>query len=201
MKKILLLLSALSLLTACSSRAPSSATDPVDKATPAPDTTPVPEPIIEAALAGNTPLIGQALAAGFEPDRRDEQGRTVLMYAAFNGHSAVIEKLLDAGADINAQDQTGSTALMFASSGPFPQTVQLLIERGAKVNTSDNNEHWTALMWAAAEGQADNVKLLLNNKADPTLKEADGDTAESFATQNGHTTVAQILHQFSVEGE
>ena len=115
------------------------------------------------------------------------------MFAAFNGHAPVVKTLVDAGADVNAQDITGSTALMFAASGPFTETVQLLLDSGAEINMVDNNEHFSALMWAAAEGQAEAVKLLLKNKADTTLKDIDGDTAESFAAKAGHAEVVAIL--------
>ena len=37
------------------------------------------------------------------------------------------------------------------------------------------------------------VRLLLEHGADPTLKDADGDTAESFATQKGHPDVVEVL--------
>lgn len=153
--------------------------------------------VIEAALYGKIETIEQALTAGYKVDSRDPDGRTALMFAAFNGQTKIVQKLIDAGADVNAQDKIGATALMFASSGPFTETVQLLIDKGAKVNTADNNEHWTALMWAGAEGQADVVKILLKHNADATLKEVDGDTAESFAVKNGHTNVVAILQAIS----
>ncbi len=44
----------------------------------------------------------------------------------------------------------------------------------------------TALMWAAAEGQTANVNLLIENKADASLQDIDGDTAESFAEKKTH---------------
>ena len=149
--------------------------------------------IIEAALNGKTAILEKALAEGYQPDTRDPQNRTALMYAAFNGQTQIVKMLIAAGADVNAQEKTGSTALMFASSGPYVETVQLLLDHGAKINTIDTNEHWTALMWAAAEGQADVVKLLLKHKANIALKDVDGDTAESFAAKNGHTEVVRIL--------
>ena len=151
------------------------------------------EEVIEAALGGKADIVKKALAEGYQPDTRDPEGRTALMYAAFNGQTNVVNLLIAAKADVNAQDKAGATALMFAASGPFKETIQILIDHGAKVNTIDTNEHWTALMWAAAEGQAENVKLLLKYKADPTLKDVDGDTAESFAAKNKHTEVVKIL--------
>jgi ankyrin repeat protein len=157
------------------------------------------EEIIEAALGGNLAVVEKALAQGYKPDTPDREGRTILMYAAFNGQTNVAGRLIAAGANVNAQDQSGSTALMFAASGPFASTVQLLLAHGAKINTVDNNEHWSALMWAAAEGQAEVVELLLKNGADPSLKEVDGDTAESFAAKNGHTAVVKILQAAEVK--
>jgi ankyrin repeat protein len=155
--------------------------------------------IIEAALGGNLAVVEKALAQGYKPDTPDREGRTILMYAAFNGQTNVAERLIAAGVNVNAQDQSGSTALMFAASGPFASTVQLLLDHGAKINTVDTKEHWSALMWAAAEGQVEIVELLLKNGADPSLKEVDGDTAESFAAKNGHTAVVKILKAAAVK--
>ena len=83
---------------------------------------------------------------------------------------------------------------MFAASAPGGAAViQLLLDAGAKINKVDTNEHFSALMWAAAEGQPENVKLLLAKGADLSLQDVDGDTAESFAAKAGHTAVAEIL--------
>jgi ankyrin repeat protein len=48
-------------------------------------------------------------------------------------------------------------------------------------------------MYAAAEGQLDVVKILLANRADPAIKDIDGDDALTFARNNGHTAIAAIL--------
>ena len=152
-----------------------------------------PQQAIEAALEGKPAPIQQALAEGFKVDTQDPNGRTLLMYASFNGHTNVMDVLVKAGADVNAQDKDGSSALMFGASGPSPATVKRLLEAGATIDMIDNNEHFTALMWAAAEGQLPTVQLLLQYNADITLKDIDGDTAESFAAQKGHTAIAQLL--------
>ena len=163
---------------------------------PAPKPAPIPpQEVVEAALNGKIETIEKALAQGYKVDTRDPGDRTALMYAAFNGQANIVKKLIAAGADVNARDKGGSTALMFAASGPFVETAKLLLDSGAKIDTIDGNEHFTALMWAAAEGQAENVTLLLKHKADTTLKDVDGDTAESFAAKKGHTAVAQVLKE------
>jgi ankyrin repeat protein len=167
-----------------------TAEEPAKKPDPIPQ-----QEVVEAALYGKIDTIEKALLEGYKADALDPDGRTVLMYAAFNGQTKIVQKLIDAGANVNAQDKTGSTALMFAASGPYAETVQLLLDSGAKIDTIDSGEHFSALMWAAAEGQADVVKLLLKHKADFTLKDVDGDTAESFAAKNNHTAVVAILQE------
>lgn len=148
----------------------------------------------EAALYGKTEAVRSALAQGYDVNTRDMEQRTALMYAAFNGQSEIVQLLLEAGADVNAQDTGGSSALMFAASSTDAKTVQLLLDHGAKINMTDSGEHFTALMWAAAEGQLENVRLLLKYKADTTLQDVDGDTAESFAAKKGYTEIAKLLH-------
>jgi ankyrin repeat protein len=48
-------------------------------------------------------------------------------------------------------------------------------------------------MYASAEGQMEVVKLLLLSGADPSLKDIDGDNAGTFAQNNGHKEIADLL--------
>lgn len=147
----------------------------------------------DAALAGDLQQVESKLAAGVPVDARTPDRQTALMLAAYNGHTKLVETLIARGGDVNNADGLNRTALIYASSGPFTETVRVLIDHGADVNVIDNNERWTALMFAAAEGQAENVKLLLEHGADPAIKDIDGDTAETFAVNNGHARVVQII--------
>jgi uncharacterized protein len=85
---------------------------------------------------------------------------------------------------------------MFASSGPFEETVKLLLAHQADPNIADTEKHFTALMYAAAEGQLDVVKLLLTYKADSGLKDAGGNDAITYALKNGHKEVADFIRSF-----
>ncbi len=58
---------------------------------------------------------------------------------------------------------------------------------------ADFEEHFTSLMYAAAEGHLENVKILLGNKADPSRNDIDGDNALAFARKNGHIEVVKLL--------
>jgi ankyrin repeat protein len=146
-----------------------------------------------AAFNGQTAGLQTALDSGMPVDQVDENGNTLLMLAAFNGHTEAAQVLLENDADVSLRDNNGRTALMFAASGPFPATVRLLLENGANVNAVDSDEHFTALMTAAAEGLSPIVDMLLDAGADPTMKDVDNDTAANFARQRGFTALANKL--------
>lgn len=153
--------------------------------------------VYEAALNGQISIINAHLEKGTNVNLPDEEGRTPLMYASYNGHTEVIKKLIEKGANVNIQDPFGRTALMMAASGPFPETVKVLLDGGADPNLIDKEEHFTALMYAAAEGQLEVVRVLLTHNADSSLKDVDGDNAVTFATNNGHKAVADLIRSFS----
>jgi len=147
----------------------------------------------DQALNGNLENVQKLVAAGTPVDGTDEAKSTALMWAAFNGHTAVVAYLLEQGATVDLKDINGRTALLYASSGPYPETVGLLLRKGADVNIQGTTEGFTALMMAAAEGQAEVVRVLLLNGALVDTIDRDGDTAEKFARDNGHTEVLKLL--------
>ena len=155
--------------------------------------TPAEQALMESAYTGKLDAVEALVAEGTAVDVTDPEKRTPMMWAAFNGHTKVVGFLLDKGSKVDARDASGRTALMYASSGPFRETVELLLEKGADVNLQGTLEGFTALMTAAAEGQEEVVRLLLAHGADPSLKDVDGDTAESFARQKGHPAVVDLL--------
>ena len=146
-----------------------------------------------AALNGELQSVRKAIEQGIEVDEGDELDRTALMLASYNGHTEVVWELFSAGADVNKANEEGRTPIMFAASGPFSETVQLLTENGAELNQQDSVEGWTALMYAAAEGNTDVIEILLAHDSDPSLEDDDGETAVDFAENNGHTETATLL--------
>jgi len=91
----------------------------------------------------------------------------------------------------------GLCALVDSASGPFPEIVRILLEKGADPNISDKSENFTALMFAAAEGQAEVVRVLLLHGASWDKTDADGETALDFARSNGHSEVVQLLEKIA----
>ncbi len=151
----------------------------------------------QAALDGDLKGVEKDIESGVDVNGMDEEGRTALMFAGFNGHSEIVLKLLDAGSGIDRRDMMGRTALLYAATGPFPETVRILLDKGAEPNVVDSDEHFSPLMHAAAEGNLDVVKILMEAGSDATLQDVDGDNAASFARQSGHIEVANYLEVFT----
>jgi ankyrin repeat protein len=183
----------------CKGKGESSATIPDQPAQAATSPAPQQNPTVDqkvmndAALEGDLDKVKELIGQGADPNDVDQDGRTALMYASFNGHTEIVRLLLDEGAEVGIRDALGRTALLYASTGPFAETVKLLLDHHADPNIVDNDEHFSPLMHAAAEGQLDVVKLLLESGAEPALKDIDGETAALFARNNGHTEVAGLI--------
>ena len=162
---------------------------------------PAQQELMEAALDGQLDEVKRLVSAGTTVDFADPEKRTPFMVAAFNGHTPVLRYLLEKGAKVDAKDLNGRTALMYASSGPFEEAVAFLLEHGAEVDVQGTLEGFTALMTAASEGLVEVVRLLLVSGADPSLVDKDGDTAKSFAQQNGHAEVIALLESQSAPSQ
>ncbi|MBL7111125.1 MAG: ankyrin repeat domain-containing protein [Bacteroidales bacterium] len=155
--------------------------------------------LLDAALNGQFEAIENLIAENVNVNAADPDGRSALMLASFNGHSGIVALLINKGAVVDLVDGFGRTALHYASTGPFLPAVEFLLKKGSDPNMVDSEEHFTPLMFAAAEGYIDVVRILLEYHADPSLKDIDGDTAETFARQNGHDEVAELLKSKSTQ--
>lgn len=137
-------------------------------------------------------------------------GQTPLIAAAQSGNVAAIKQQLKAGADVDAEDDLGITALGYAAAGGSVAAVRALIAAGAYVDASGgsmvdamynrsggapfmSNGTWTPLMWAANNGHADCVSVLLAAGADVNGASADGMTALMLACKGDHIDCIKAL--------
>jgi ankyrin repeat protein len=70
--------------------------------------------------------------------------------------------------------------------------VRSLLAHGVDVNARGRHE-LTALMWAAGQGHAETVEVLLKSGADASLRDDRGKTAADIAAEAAHGEVADRL--------
>jgi uncharacterized protein len=140
---------------------------------------------------------GKAFAAlmasrNTQVEARNAQDESPLMLAAIKGNIDAVKQLIARDADVN---KTGWTPLHYAASGgaeEHSRIVALLLENHAYIDAASPNGT-TPLMMAAQYGSTEVVKLLLDEGADPTLKNRLGMTAVNFAQRASRTEVASQI--------
>jgi ankyrin repeat protein len=111
-------------------------------------------------------LVDRLLAAGANPNARNDYNSTPLVEAAVVGNVDVIRKLLKAGADVESPNADGQTALMVIARSNNVEAAKVLLKAGANVNARETWRGQTALMWASAQSQPEMVHLLVTHKAE-----------------------------------
>jgi uncharacterized protein len=125
-------------------------------------------------------------------EARNAQDESPLMMGALTGNLEAVKALLARDADVN---KTGWAPLHYAASAGSRQHVAiiaLLLENHAYIDATSPNGT-TPLMMAAQYGSNEAVQLLLDEGADPTLKNQLGLTAADFALRVSRTESADKI--------
>jgi uncharacterized protein len=134
--------------------------------------------------------------SGTQVDTRSKQDETPLMIAALKGHTTFAKRMIARGADVN---KTGWTPLHYAATSGHLEMIKLLIDESAYIDTESPNQS-TPLMLAAMYGTEPAVKLLLQEGADPSVKNQLGLNAADFAAKAERMDLARFLDKLAKEG-
>lgn len=151
-----------------------------------------------AALGNNHPEIFRLLIQnGADVNKSDINGTTPLIVAAAQNNPKVVAALIQEGAEVNAATTNtyvydgrniyaGATPLIAALANNRIESAKLLMDNDADV-TLRNECNVGALMIAAADGQADIVRILLEKGADPNASVTKDFTVDGKSVFEGST--------------
>ena len=145
----------------------------------------------------------------------DSEGRNALHFAAAAGHSDLLNLILqgpysnyDRGRNqktelavslqwlqaLKERDSTGTVPVMYASCAGHNDAVRVLASE-TDLNDFENNSGKTPLICAAENGHLETVRILLENGADPRVRNSDGIDAFGAAFGKGRKDILHFMEK------
>lgn len=148
--------------------------------------------LAEAAARGDVAKV-RALAPTTDLNARGDRGVTPLQFAMLSRNPAGFEALLRAGADPTRNDEAGDTVVHYAALADDPRYLRLLLDHGTKPDLANAREGRSPLYEALAGHRHEQLRMLLQAKADPDFRSPLGDTPLLFAARIGDLDAVLIL--------
>lgn len=130
---------------------------------------------------------------------RTDMGATPLHFASRDGFSDMIEWMYGAGADLDAMERSG-TPLICSTYDRQPRSTAILLRLGADINAATPESSSTAMHFAIFHNVHDILEQLLDNNADYTRCNIEGQTMIHFAARAGDDQTMQILARHGLRG-
>ncbi len=147
---------------------------------------------LQYAGVGDLWAVNTFLAAGINPNARNEREETALIVAAARGDLPVVRATLSGGADVNARDRNNRTALMRAILAGHEAVARHMLE-SAKVDVNLQEKFGQSALMMASWRMPQLVPLILDKGGEVNLQDTDGETALVRASLAGRVEVVRQL--------
>ncbi len=148
--------------------------------------------LMSCARTGDPAAVTALLARGADVNASESvEDQTALMWAVAERHPAVVEALLDHGADLSRRSRVRRLVISRRLQSNLKYG-----ELGRRYGTDAEETDvggFTALLFAARQGDVDSARLLLAAGADVNDTAPDGASALLVATHSGHRALATLL--------
>ncbi|HUF38166.1 MAG TPA: ankyrin repeat domain-containing protein [Anaerolineales bacterium] len=157
--------------------------------------------IFEAVKANQSLRLRTLIQNGADPNARDETGETPLTWAANLGHTTVVKDLLAAGADVETRGNRFHAPPLILAARSGARGIVALLAVHADLDAQDA-AGTTALMRAVERPEdlvkpqpriAAIVRTLLDQDADPNVRDNAGNTAVMWAVRWGNPEAIRLL--------
>jgi ankyrin repeat protein len=150
-------------------------------------------PLSQACVNGSATLVDLLLKAGANSNTPIATGVPPIMTCARSGSLAAVRTLLAVGPDVNAKEPAqNQTALMWAAAEHHSDIVRALIEAKANLQARTKNG-FTALHFAAREGDVASTRLLLAAGVDINIRsQADSSRREPTEEESSRAGAAAV---------
>ena len=151
-------------------------------------------PIHCAAINPCTEILKSLLESSQEFSIPDEKLRKPAHYAAVCVEDGPLRHLISCGVDTREGDQTKTTPLMLACQYGRFKNVECLLENDTRANIGMKNKiSYAAIHYAAENGHADILEILIDKKAEVNFPGPSRMTPLHLASANGHYECVELL--------
>ena len=156
------------------------------------------ETIFSAIRNNDLDQINSLIEQQVNMDFKDANLRTPLMVALLAKHHEMSQLLLPHSSQLDDMDINNNRALHLASSNSYADIVLTLIQQQVDINASDGLGN-TALIIATRHDDKEILRHLLDNHADPSIKNKKSQTAPQLVQTLDLKNARTLFKEFNIE--